>query len=314
MSISPLHEAVRIERDVVYGHGVVASTSAPRARALTLDLYRPPGTTDRAPRPALVLAFGGAFHRGSKENDAFEVGGYRNTAIAQYCEAFARRGYVCASVGYRLVTEDPDPEPSGAVARPADIPRSRVDQVREQLGLPPATSETLWRGVEAAANDLAAAFLFLRADARAHGIDPARMAVGGWSAGARTALNAAFAKRVPARAVISLSGFMATTDLQRLIRPGDAAPATLLVWGEHDLDYVSAQGPLIADHLRRSGVDVEALTLQGETHFYPSTASAGPPGSSLEAAMAAFLHERLNGERSEEQSGERSARPCSGGG
>src|SRR5690606_13861182 len=147
----------------------------------------------------------------------FEVDGRRNTAIAAYCEAFARRGYVCAAVQYRLTPEDPDPAPSGCVADPVSIPRSRIDEVRRLLGLGPATAEMLWRGVEAAANDLDAAISYLRNNASSHGIDPERIAVGGWSAGARTALNVAFAKRAGVRAVISLSGFMATTDIQRLV-------------------------------------------------------------------------------------------------
>ena len=260
-----------------------------------MDIYQPSeGGAAQGSRPLLVLAFGGAFHRGSKENDSFEVDGRRNTAIAEYCEVFARRGFVCASVDYRLVIEDPDPDPPGAVENPSDIPRSRVDQVREQLGYPPATEEMLWRGIEAAANDLDKAVRYLSTNAERYGIDRRRIAVGGWSAGARTALNAAFAKGAPVRAAVSLSGYMACADLHRLVRPGRPAPAVFLAWGEHDLGYVAQQNPVIDAHLRSMGLRCVALRLPGATHFYERAASSGRLGATtLEDALAIFLEEHL---------------------
>ncbi len=69
---------VVVTRDVLYGSGIVgASSRDPRRRPLTLDVYAPPaalagaGVDASALRPAVVMAFGGAFHRGSKEVDSF---------------------------------------------------------------------------------------------------------------------------------------------------------------------------------------------------------------------------------------------------
>ena len=62
--IDKIHE-VDVERDVVYGVGGVGfdrATGPARYRPLKLDIYRPRDATDE-PRPALILAFGGAFHQ-----------------------------------------------------------------------------------------------------------------------------------------------------------------------------------------------------------------------------------------------------------
>ena len=129
---------VEVIRDVVYGRGLVRSmdSQGPVSRELKLDLYRPRRRDPGVLLPALILAFGGAFHRGSKENDAFEAEG-GNTAIAEYCLRFARRGYLACSIDYRLVTEDPDPGATCVVRSPERIPTSRVDVVRRLLELPP---------------------------------------------------------------------------------------------------------------------------------------------------------------------------------
>ena len=81
--------------DVKYGIGGVgygAERGPARYRDLKLDIYRPRLEADQ-PRPALIMAFGGAFHRGSKGSEVFE-GENPTTAVAEYCREFARRGYV----------------------------------------------------------------------------------------------------------------------------------------------------------------------------------------------------------------------------
>jgi para-nitrobenzyl esterase len=60
---------------------------------LQMDIYQPDGDTYAA-RPLIILAHGGSF-----------VGGSRDEAtIVELCERFAKRGYVTASISYRLGT------------------------------------------------------------------------------------------------------------------------------------------------------------------------------------------------------------------
>ena len=63
-SASPTRVEVQIHRDIQYTVARIAYNDGAGPmidRALCLDWYQPLGAT--GPRPALVLAFGGAFHR-----------------------------------------------------------------------------------------------------------------------------------------------------------------------------------------------------------------------------------------------------------
>lgn len=294
---APLHD-VEIVRDLVYGHGLVGRgrPGGPVGRALALDLYRP---ADPAPagrlRPALVLAFGGAFHRGSKEDDAFEAEG-GNTAVAEYCLRFARRGYVACAIDYRLIPEDPEPGDTPVVGAPERIPGSRVATVRKLLQLPPATPEMLWRGIEAASDDMAAAVRFVQSQAEAWQVDPARIAIGGFSAGARTALNVAFGEQEPVAAVLALSGYMDDDDLARHLARRPGGPAVLVMSAEHDLDYVAAAAPGLATRLRQAGLYCERVEVPGASHFYRAEAAAlhdRDGHTTVERAMDTFLRRTL---------------------
>lgn len=288
---------VRIERGVVYGHGLVGAGGPGPAtpRPLRLDAYLP-AEPARALRAAVVLAFGGAFHRGSREDDVVSEGGRSNTSIAAYCRWLATRGYAAFSIDYRLVTEDPDPGTTRVVADPQAIPRARVDHVRQVLGLAPASVQTLWQGIEAASDDVAAAFRFVQAEARRWNVDPGRIALGGFSAGARSAWNAAYGEGVPARALILLSGYMDLDDLSRHLAGGRPLPPILLVRGERDLDYVCAQNASAATLCRAQGIACSELVVEGAGHFYPAHARGRDErgeASSVEEAIESLLAHTL---------------------
>jgi len=284
--------AVALTPDIVYGEGRIHAGRTPVLRPLRLDRYAP-ADDGNGPRPALIMAFGGAFHRGDRRNDEFGEGEHRNTPVAAYCEAAARRGWVACSIDYRLVSEDPDPGSTPVIGSPTRVPMSRVDQVRQWLGLPPIDATTLCRGIEAATDDMALAFRYVQAHADAWGIDAARIVIGGFSAGARIALGAAYGERVPAAGVIALSGYMADDDLARCVHGGPGEPPALLVHGDDDLDYVARQMPAMARHFARAGRGSESWCVAGGGHFYPADARARRLEDGREAtvgaAMDAFL-------------------------
>ena len=128
--------------------------------------------------------------------------GPKNTPVAEYCRRFAERGYVCFSIDYRLIPEDPDPGTIPVLVNPDNVPRSRLDVVRRQMNLPPATSEMVANGIEAAAVDFTAAIGWVRANAVRLAVDASRIAVGGFSAGGRSAMHAVFARQAEAAAVV----------------------------------------------------------------------------------------------------------------
>jgi para-nitrobenzyl esterase len=73
---------------------IVYTTTAGGATADTelMDIYQPAGDTAQL-RPLIVFVHGGAFFEGSKNDGDQEF----------LCSRFAQRGYVCATINYRLV-------------------------------------------------------------------------------------------------------------------------------------------------------------------------------------------------------------------
>lgn len=116
---------------------------------LTMDIYKPI-TNDTTRRPLLMLIHGGAFFNGDKE-----ASGYK-----EWGEYFASRGYIVASINYRL-------------------------------GFLPIGSKQVDRAGYRAVQDAYAAMCFLLRHSE-YPIDPDYLFVGGSSAGGITALNLAF--------------------------------------------------------------------------------------------------------------------------
>ncbi len=126
---------VVIKSDIEYGNA--------GDRPLLLDLYSPENVDK--PLPAIVFIHGGSWRGGKKED-------YR-----PYAMHFAQRGYICASVQYRLSGEAPYP---------------------------------------AAVHDVKAAIRFMRDQAETMGVDPNRIGVAGGSAGGHLAMMVGFASDV----------------------------------------------------------------------------------------------------------------------
>jgi len=193
-----------ITQDVKVTGGITYSTSQDGvANDLKLDLYEP-RTDTVAKRPAFIWIHGGGF-----------VGGSRASSdMARY---FASLGYVAVSIDYRLL-------PAGT----------------RGCG---GTGDQRPECVQAATNaqhDAQAVVRWLRAKATTYGIDPARVAMGGSSAGAVTSLLVATNSQDPGNSgnpgpsskvggVVSAAGGLPTNDT---IDSGDAAP--LMVNGTLD--------------------------------------------------------------------------------
>jgi acetyl esterase/lipase len=122
---------------------------------LRLDLYRPPARS--RPRPAIIWVHGGAFISGNPRY------------MTPYARAFAKRGYVSATISYRLADD-------GELSR---------------VGFPAA--------IRAAQHDAQAAVRWFRRHAAALGLDTRRIYIAGHSAGAITALEVAVSGGDPGR-------------------------------------------------------------------------------------------------------------------
>jgi acetyl esterase/lipase len=77
-------------QDIQYG---IAQDRLGNSVPLLMDFYYPHLTVDKSPkRPFIMMFHGGAFQTGDK----------RQGDIVDVCTELAKRGFVCASVGYRL--------------------------------------------------------------------------------------------------------------------------------------------------------------------------------------------------------------------
>ena len=71
----------------------VSTVTYSEVNNLQLDIYQPLGDTENN-RPLIILAHGGSFIAGVRTNPS----------MVSLGEAFAKRGYVVASISYRLMT------------------------------------------------------------------------------------------------------------------------------------------------------------------------------------------------------------------
>lgn len=142
--------------DPLFAETTVQQVIYSQPYGLTMDVYQPKNDTEQN-RPVVVLAFGGGFVNGSS----------MNPAMVRLGQNLAKRGYVVASINYRLAPGFLNLLDSLAAA----------DVVFKALG------------------DARAAIRFLRlsaANGNPYNIDPNRIMMGGNSAGAVLAVHVAF--------------------------------------------------------------------------------------------------------------------------
>jgi acetyl esterase/lipase len=277
---------IEIISDVPYGEGSIGfGSDHPSSRALTLDIYRPRNADANTLKPALILSHGGAYHRGSKTHDDFEQDGHHTTPVTEYCKIFAARGYVCFSVGYRLTQELAAPQAEPIKRNRQKISRGRIDHVREIMGLAPATDAELLNGIEGAFVDVANAFKFVQSHAGQWGIDPQRIAVGGFSAGAFASIYASFALGINAAAIISLSGGIDIEDADYYVHGGRGQPPLLMFSSEFDLPGIHDRTMNMADKAQAKGIGIRRYFVPQKPHFYDRHSVALLAQNNLDGAI-----------------------------
>ena len=293
-----------IKPNVVYGTGIVNAYTLPLDRDLYLDAYIPRAVGSEAPTPAVILAFGGAFHRGEKGDFQFSEDGASDSSMADYCTALARRGFACFSIDYRLVPDDPalpsdldDSKlmPKALLKNPAIT--SRIEFVRQKMGLPSLdenSREQLWNGTFAAIQDMETALNFVRANAQEFRVAPNKIAIGGFSAGAITAINLAYGKRADVQAVVALSGTSWGYDLNKTVSKD--APPILMFAGQWDLPGIRLGSASIAQLFQSRSAPLTQAWVPGFGHFYPMEApslAAQFDQQSIIDRVVHFLNETL---------------------
>lgn len=312
MSAGPAVGAATFRQDVFparaveFPHGVVATPDLEYAnfigfRPLLLDLYRQRTADEHLRRPLVIYVHGGGWRRG----DSRTLGAFEN--FPAVLASLAARGYVVASVNYRLSAE-------------ARFP--------------------------AAVQDLNAAIAFLREHAAPFGIDPGRVILWGDSAGAHLAALAAETCGLPqfapppatgrlsrrqaaatrashiSRCVQGVVAWYGIFDLPGLLRSRAArgvaadarallgcasdsclqlaqraspvsyaastAPPMLLLHGTADSEVPARQTLEMAAALRRAGARVEVGLIDGAGHGWIGSSADITRKASLEALRRTF--------------------------
>jgi acetyl esterase/lipase len=236
---------------------------------LRLDVYQPTGDTVTN-RPVVIFVHGGGFTSGNKGNPD----------PVDYATRMAKRGFVSASINYRLW--------EGGY-----------------------TQEQQAQVILDAKHDAQAAVRWFRANAATYDIDPDRISIAGYSAGSATALFTAYTPDDPGdsgnpgypsdvSAVIDISGGMGNLA-DDVMDTGE--PPVLIIHGTNDATspYTNAQNIVAA--AEAAGIPYELHTLQGANHskfgptymadmaqwsggFLYSYVVAGPVGGVTELAPA----------------------------
>ena len=172
--ITPAQFGFQVDSNLVYGS---ATDYLGNSVTLELDLYKPVGNTDDV-RPLLVLVHGGTWLGGCK-NDV-------NSGVVPLAREFVARGYVVASVNYRLGWHKAAyvPTPAGPPVWP-----------QPYLGFYAADTLEMVRALYRAQQDVKGAIRWLKARAALDSTCAEKVFVGGESAGGFNAMAVGFLDR-----------------------------------------------------------------------------------------------------------------------
>ncbi len=163
--------AVSVEKGIPFG---TVTGFAGNEVELLLDLYKPIGD-DNCQRPLLIMAHGGGFIAGDRHN----------YDVVQICEEMAARGYVTASIAYRLGMHPL------AFYEPYAFCNDAINPVGISKCIYMADTLEFYRGMYRATQDLRGAIRFLKGRHEIDSSDVHNVFIGGSSAGAITALQTA---------------------------------------------------------------------------------------------------------------------------
>jgi acetyl esterase/lipase len=264
--------AVVVTSNVVYGQGEVGGGGS--QVDLRLDLYTPQDT-GQAKLPLVVVVHGGGFFTGSKSAPN----------VVEWSTEFAERGYVVASIEYRLQGSDP-------------VPSARVGPLVDAVNLLGGDPQAI--AAVAAIDDILTALDHLLARPE---IDPTKTTLVGGSAGAVAVNYVAYGlddfgvSRPPIRTVISNWGGFPVGSADDYIQ--NPQPTVGDPYFEPPIFLAHATGDTsaspyslsvdIADRAAEVGLDHRFHTKVADVHVFDLTAESWAPGMSVLEAQIAFV-------------------------
>ena len=148
----------------------------------------------------------------------------------------------------------------------------------------------------AAAEDLRKAVAHVQESSQQYNIDPTKVAIGGFSAGAITTLNVAYGMHAPVAAAFMLSGGIAGFAIPRTLTASPTNPPILMFQGQYDLEGILLSTPILLKRFSEIGLEHTLAWVPGFGHFYPSGAmSLAGDGTrmSVEERIVEFLDKTI---------------------
>jgi acetyl esterase/lipase len=247
--LHPVFEDVAVEKDIVFGEVV---NHEGETQKLLLDVYTPAGDKEND-RPAILWIHGGGFRYGNDKSQRY---------IVAMANRFARRGYVCVSVDYRV----------------RHAPRDDIDgTLKDAL-------EDAMRGLK-----------WLRDNCEKYNVDKDRIIVGGGSAGGTIAANLCYkdgngSEKWDKGGIISHVNLWGVPDQSLMNAQVDANdPPTIIVHGTEDPLVPYANSERLIRELRLNKVKCTLIPIEDEGHT--------PAGHMDDFALgiADFLYQILSG-------------------
>lgn len=242
--IKPIFREVSVRRDIPYGKAVDYKGDK---ETLLLDIYTPEGDTETN-RPAIIWVHGGGLMSGSKE------AGIQNPLT----ENFAKKGYVCISINYRL-RENMDSDFTVALTN--------------------------------AVTDAYTAMQWVIAHSEEYGIDPTHIAFGGHSAGGHIVTGLCYHDQIKLSGdtdaifcIINMSG-----GYFGLGQISPDAPPCIVINGDRDTMVPCSDAEQCVKYLEEAGIDVTFHALEGCGHELDSRAAE------VEDVITKYLYQALTG-------------------
>lgn len=225
--LNPVFQSVDVQRDIEFGEVINFKGDQEK---LLLDVYTASGDKETG-RPAILWIHGGGFRIGKNDKS--------QSYIVDMSNRFARRGYVCVSINYRV----------------------RNDPMSDKTGTMTDALEDAMSGLN-----------WLRENAEMLNVDKDHVVIGGGSAGGMIAVNLCYKDNTAKRqwdksgiiALINLWGSPDQSIRMSIVDPID--PPTIIVHGTEDLSVPFENTEQLIHELRSSGVQCELVAIEGAGH------------------------------------------------
>ena len=224
--IDPIFENVIVQKDILFGEVINFKGETEK---LHLDIYTPDKDTQMY-RPVILWIHGGGFRIGNDKSQGY---------IVKMATAYAKRGYVCISIDYR-VRANPRDDKTGTLTQALEDAMSGLNWIRENS-----------------------------ADLK---IDKSRIIVAGGSAGGMLAVNLCYkdetvSEKWDKRGIIGLVNLWGSPDeTYTMFEIDKKDPPTIIVHGTSDELVPYNNSVILAKELEAKGVKYELVTITDAGH------------------------------------------------